>query len=614
MAGLYITLEPSDAKRLESVANYMRHGNESLASWTGAISYVWLGHDCPDRYAPAVDPGTGVHVISGGRLVYSPADWQRASQLPFSGGLANRLVLEKYLKGGVDAVTPFNGAACIVVFDPRDNTLQLWTDQFGYYPAFVYQNGDSLPRVITTFPDAIRSDQKLTVELDEVSLAEFLRAWRITPPHTYYKNLSSVTAARRCTWDLHTGKSTCLDYWRPFQSGFYSSVNDAAEDLAAALKVAVHERTAAAKKICLFVSGGSDSRVMLFGADDPSKIVGINMYETEPTTESKISKALCDRVGARYIGYARDNDYYPRLLADNVRWSGAMWSAEDSHYLGVKSIVDSEGSDLVMTACTTDWVFKGYGLEKSYRQFLGRSLPLKTFLPHRQDSFLPNVAKPAPPHYADAINQRFSDWFQGCPTDLREDIDYLRVEDRRIRPASYTVSVSGQMMYRIYPYSTFLADSRVAECYSRIPARMKLNGEIWGQAAALVCKGAGDIVDSNFGWSVNASTMQKLSAFTKGWISRRLPQRKTAEVAQQATNHPPCYASWPEYGWYALHSPTVKRLWSDAPEFTRTHLTRAMGRDPWAIPLEQWSQTPLDFMRVLTLIEFLNCIDPEYRN
>jgi hypothetical protein len=209
---------------------------------------------------------------------------------------------------------------------------------------------------------------------------------------------------------------------------------------------------------------------------------------------------------------------------------------------------------------------------------------------------------------AEAIHARFNAWFEDCPRQLKEDLDYLRVEDRRIRPACYTVSVSGQMMYRVFPYSTFLADSRVAECYSKIPARMKLNGEVWGHAAALVCKGAGDIVDSNFGWSVNANALQKLIAFSKGWISRRLPRiGKSAETSGPvAHDHPPCYASWPDYGWYATNSTTVKRMWQDASDSVKMQMKLAWGSDPWAIPLEQWAKTPLDFFRVLTLMSFLN--------
>jgi hypothetical protein len=608
MAGLYIILSKADSNRLNRVASYLRHSNESQEiCGDDFFSFVWLAFDCRDRYSPAFDSQSGVRVVSAGQLVFPGELWQRAQRLPFAGGLANRLVLEKYLEGGEAAITPFNGAACVAIWDPRVAKLHLWTDQFGYHPVYQYQGSpDCIPTVLTTFPDALKADPLVNCELDVVSLAEFLRAWRVTPPHTYYKNLSHVGAATHLECELKSGKQHKRTYWKPFIQDFYKSLDDAAEDLSSALKSAVAERTSIAKKACFFVSGGSDSRVMLFGADDPSKIVSINIYETEPTYESKTAEALCKRAGSQFIGQSRDNDYYPRMLAENVRWSGAMWSAEDSHYLGFKSVVDKLDVDLVMTACTTDWIFKGYGLEKTWKKLFGRYLPLKEFLPERQDCFLPNMARPAPPALKEEIENRFEAWFTGCPKKLKSDIDYLQVEDRRIRPSCYTVSVSGQMMYRVFPYNTFLADSRVAQCYGKIPAWMKLNGQVWGKAAALVCKGAVDIVDSNFGWSVNANAFEKLVAFSRGWIGRRIARlRPKPQSTCTGGNHPACYASWPEYGWYATHSPTVEKLWNAVDESNKSLLATAWGSDPWQVERQQWALTPLDFFRLLTAVSFL---------
>ena len=42
---------------------------------------------------------------------------------------------------------------------------------------------------------------------------------------------------------------------------------------------------------------------------------------------------------------------------DHQRMSGAMWCTEDNHYLGVRDVVTETGADLVMSACTTDWLF-----------------------------------------------------------------------------------------------------------------------------------------------------------------------------------------------------------------------------------------------------------------
>ena len=600
MAGLYAIFGNADPRRLDAVSERMRFGDESERRLAGEVSCVWLGHDPEQRFAPAIDPATGVYVAVGGRLCW-PADvWQRAEQLPYEGGVANRVVLDRFLKGGPNSVAPYNGAAMILIWDPRDRCAHVWTDQFGYHPAFVYGGGNKAPDVVTTFPDAVTADPGLDVARDRVSMAEFLRAWRITPPHTYYRDLKHAGAAAYLRIDLSAGSVSRREYWRPFEGEFFGSRSEAAVALADALRSAVSERTAVAERSALFVSGGADSRVMLFGAQDPSRVWGLNLYE-RPTAESSIAKALCERVGVTYVGCQRDNDYYPRMQAANVRWSGAMWSTEDNHYLGMQDVVHELGADLVMTACTTDWLFKGYGLEKTHWGLFGKNLPIKRFTDQRVDGFLPNLPRQAPQEFAAEIDERLSNWFAGLPRDLRTDRDRLLVEDRRIRPACYTVSVSGQIMFRTFPYDTFLADSRVADCYSRIPAAWKLNGDVWGLAAARVCDKAKDIVDANYGWTVNAGAAAKLYYFGKGWLKRRVT--RSASAAPDDDAHPPSNASWPEYGWYARHSATLREFWESTPAADRKLMSKLWGSDPWSRSLDEWASSAHELFRILTLLE-----------
>lgn len=599
MAGLYVIFGEADSVRLDAVADRMRFSNETAHKYQSNLSYVWLGHDNDKQYSPAQDPETGVQCIVGGRLCWSTLEWQKAERLPYMGGTANRLILERYLRNGQKAVTPYNGAATIIIWDPRDQSVHLWVDQFGYHPAFQFGENNERPMVFTTFPDAVVADPTLDVRSDFVSMAEFLRAWRVTPPNTYYENLKHIGPATHISYNLEDKRYTKNEYWQPFENGFYQNINDAADDLATAIRSAVKERTAVAEKSAIFISGGADSRVMLYAADDPSKVWGINLYE-KPTHESATARALCERAGSTYIGFGRDNDYYPRLQAENVIWSGAMWSTEDNHYLGVHDLIEEIGADLVMTACTTDWIFKGYGLEKTYHKLLGRNLPIQKLINKRVNGFLPNYPRNSPPQYADEIDERMESWLQGTPIVLNTDRDHLLVEDRRVRPTCYTVSVSGQIMYRTYPFDTFLADSRVAECYSRLPAKWKINGEAWGLAAGRVCDKASDIADSNFGWSVNAGTASKLFQFTKGWVLRRL---KNDKADGQSSDHPPSYASWPDIGWYANHSRTLQDFWGNTDEHDRILMTQLWGSDPWEESLEQWSHKPNELMRMLTLLQ-----------
>jgi asparagine synthase (glutamine-hydrolysing) len=594
---LYFVPNQINESRLQSVAREIARDGSSVVIEPGDAGHLWIG-DTVERFGPALDKRTGVRAVSSGRLVWSAQDWARSARLSYSGGLANRLVIERYLKSGPSSVAPYNGAAVIVIHDPRDGRTHLWTDQFGYHPCYLYRDDNPQECIITTFPDALLADPDGRVSYDLISMAEFVRAWRVTPPNTYFAEIKYAGAASHITIDPKAGLVERRSYWTPFQDEFFPSLSAATDALAEAVRSAIAERTAIAERPVFFVSGGADSRVMLFCTPDRSRVVGINLYERE-ASETQVARKLCEAAGCGFVAIQRDNDFYPRLLPEIVHWSGAMWSAEDSHYLGFADRVAEYNPDLVMTACTTDWVFKGYGLEKGYRSVFGRYMPFLVYTNERVDGFLPNVPLTAPPRFAEALQERMSTWFEGCPRKLSTPRDRLMVEDRRIRPACYTVSVSGQIMYRIYPYDTFLADSRIAACYSRTHPDWKLNRELWGKVAARVCTEAGRIVDANYGWRVDASALEKLAVFAKGWVSRRLdpPPKQVAD-----DDRPPSSGSWPDYGWYALYSPTLKELWESVTNEERNRMDAICGLDPWSKPLAEWSQDGQYLFRVLTLL------------
>src|SRR4029079_8401473 len=96
--------------------------------------------------------------------------------------------------------------------------------------------------VITTFADAAASDAAVSVTPDVTSMSEFLSAWRITPPHTYYREIAYAGAATRHVWNVAAGTHARTVYWQP-DDDFFPDVEAAAEELASAVKNAVRIRT-----------------------------------------------------------------------------------------------------------------------------------------------------------------------------------------------------------------------------------------------------------------------------------------------------------------------------------------------------------------------------------
>lgn len=604
MAGLYVILGQSEPARIEAAARRLTYFEGESVSLRNEdrCAFAWVGVNDPRLWGPAFDPQTGLYVLLSGRVAFEEPQWQAAERLThLTGGLACKLLLDLYLTGGAEALERHNGPAALVIWDPRSDELHLYSDHFGYHPVFLYRAEAVDGAVIATAPDAIAGDDQVTVSDDDVSMVEFLSAWRTTPPHTYYQGIRYAGAATHVTWRLRDKKFHERIYWTPFQDGFYGTFGEASRALESALQPAIRNRTLPRLgPVLSFTSGGMDSRAVLFAAHPDSEIIALNLYD-EPNRESLVAQQLCKVCGARYLGFARDKDYYPRLMRETTRLSNGMWSIEDQHYLGVRGVVGAVGANTVLTACTTDWLFKGYGLEKRHRTLFGKNLPLHALVPRRADAFLPNWPRPVPAEYERQVRDRFDAWFAGVPRELTEDRHWLLAEDKRIRPACYAVSVSGGSMYRMYPYDTFLGDRAIADCYSRMPAKWKLNARVWGDAVSHMAGAARDVVNANSGARLGASRGEILGSFAAGWLKRRLFPSKGTAGEGLATE-----GSWPNYGWYVEHSTTLRDFWAAVPGEDRQRVARYWGSDAWAVPSEQWRQVPLDYFRLLTLLNWLD--------
>jgi hypothetical protein len=614
MAGFYITLGSVSSDRIRAAAQRLVcSSSETIHTIVeDHLAIAWVSHDPPDFFAPAHHPETGIRAITAGRVAWTETEWQRAEGLThFTGGLSNRLLLEQYLEGGITALDRPNGSAVVIIWDARHHQLHVLTDHFGFYPAFVYRLANFNQCVISSFPDAIADDSETTVTSDYVSMAEFLQEWKTTPPHTYYSEIKFLGAARCCTWNFTNFTYQQRNYWDPFQTGYFSSFKVAVEALTQAVRHAIQIRTLPRfAPIVTYISGGMDSRVIPFAATDPACLIGLNLYDV-PNREAAISRQICDAANIEYVGYPREQDYYPTWLRHGVKISGAMWSAEDNHFMGTLELLELLEARTVLAAFPVDDLFKGSCLEQQYIRFFGRNLPFFQFDDHPVQGFLmEDPPRPSPPEFSNTIALRLENWFGRLPQTFSSSEERLRVEDLRIRPACYQPGLSDNMMFRIVPYDIFLGDRAIADCYSQIRPEWKINATLWSQVIAQIC--GREIVDANHGWRPGASNLEKLVVFGKGWLQRRITPKLNLPGA--ATE-----GSWSNLGWYALHSPMIRTMWNEVPIEDRKLITALWGSDPWQTPLEDWANppkltakgmshhhSPYGLFRILTLANYLS--------
>ena len=371
MSGLYLVLgncnESRIAKIQKSLTFFPENEDSELFTYN-LFTCVSISNNDPMLFGYAFDEVSGVRVFSSGRIAWDADQWLQAKSLhQYTGGLANKLILEQYLRNGIQGVYRHNGSAILLIWDPRNLKLHLLTDHFGYHPVFLYEAQSINNAVISTMPDAIANDDATYTSPDYVSMAEFLRAWRTTPPHTYYQEVKYAGAATHWCWNFSTQQVSSQEYWKPYQDEPFPNLKTATEELTHALTNAIRIRTLPhLGPIISYTSGGLDSRAVLFSCADRSQITALNLYDIF-NQEAKISQSLCEASRVKYVGFARDNDYYPRWMNKGAQLSGGMWSLEDNHFLGTREFIAQFQPKTVLTACTSDWLFKGYGLEKTYQ-------------------------------------------------------------------------------------------------------------------------------------------------------------------------------------------------------------------------------------------------------
>ena len=603
MAGFYLILEQAEKIRIVNAEKSITNFDDEFSEIISEDYFTWVFKSVNDKkhFGSAFDPISGIRVFFSGRIHLSEQQWKEAESLDaYEGGLAGKVIISKYLKKDINSIYELIGPALIVIYNPATKNLEIITDHFGYYPVFAFRNKKNAIKIISSSPEAIANDKNIEVTRDDLSFVEFLSAWRITPPNTYYNEIKYLGAAKHFTINLMDNSYKEKEYWKPFNNGFYDDFENASKELETALKDSIEKITLPRLgPVVNFTSGGMDSRVVLYSTADRNSLIGFNIYD-EPNLESKIAKQLCEECNVKYYGFKRDVDYYPRLMKEIVKINDGMNALDDQHYLGTRQTIKELGAKTVISGCSTDWLFKGYGLEKKYKQLFGKNLPITYLTKNRINAFLPNYPNKVPEEYQRQINERFQNWFGNTPEYFEKDKDWLLVEEKRIRPILYAPSISGPSMYRIFPYDTFLASSKIADVYGKMPAKWKINSVIWSKTVSRIGGKAGKVIDVNSGSRMGIGLTKRLYDFGTGWLKRHIIKKDKNIADRLATDY-----SWPNYGWYIKHSETINEFWFSIDETEKQILNKYLGYNAWDYSLDYWAKRHNDFFRILTILNWL---------
>lgn len=210
---------------------------------------------------PASDSSNSIHMVWNGEI-YNYVELRRelqSSGITFRDSSESEVLINLYLKLGIDFVSKINGMFAIAIYDSRIQTLHLVRDRLGKKPLWVSELGENSLLFASEVRALMvaRTDRTLRKEM----VSEVLQFGYVSPPLSTFNEIEQVPPAHVMTW--RQGKKSLVRYWAPdFNNKTNLSYMDAVEKTSELLEGAVKRRLVSERPIGSFLSGGFDSTVV----------------------------------------------------------------------------------------------------------------------------------------------------------------------------------------------------------------------------------------------------------------------------------------------------------------------------------------------------------------
>lgn len=598
MSGFLIAARPLDLARWGERLSFVS-GAHCFPLSLSPLSAVFSRLDDPALWAPASDPASGVTLALAGRPAFDQAQWRRADSLPYNGGLASRLLLDAWLNAPAQLVRLVNGACCVFVHDVRAARLHLFTDRMGAFPVYAASGAELC---LCSHPDVLAdylTEQQRPPSFDTVTMAEMLATGASVQPHTYYREIAQLDAATHYAYCL-TGSGEPVgheSYWSPPRAASSTGdLRDLAAEFAAGLRTAGLRRAFLPGKNGLLLSGGADSRALLYTSVPPAAVESITFCDRD-NAEVDTARAIAATAGSPHHVLYRTPEHYGEGAAESVRVTGGMWSIKDAHYHGFAGVLRELELGNLMTGCYTDYLYKGLGYNKTAQRVLGKRLSLDALAPYASEYYQPH-AKIAEA-WSMRVRERTANWIRAEDIAAYAD-DPFAVEDRRIRPLSREADAMGRLyLLRTQPWDPVMIENELIDLYGRIPPALKLNARVFRAAVAQVVPAQARHIRNNNDYSpIGASEPARVLRYLWRKAFELVARRLSGSSTETLSTH----GSWPNFSYYVGHSAMLADQWARPSAGQRELLADLVGEDPFQTPLAVWAVRDIDLiLRLLTL-------------
>ena len=555
------------------------------------FSLLLTSCDEPALWAPFQTADGSVLVALCGRIALEQRQWDDASRVEGSGGLACRHIFKSYRDAGINEICDLNGNFVLLIFDRSKRVFFLVTDRWGMLPAFKSEVAGAV--AFSSHPDALAGAIGESRNLDLTSLAEFILASKLSFPHTYFKRIKAVAQASLTTLAL-SEQGARLESTKPYFSYQYTAcpkekLGEVADELAAGIKTAVSKRTLPLLGKCgLALSGGLDSRTVLCAIPDRHELLVFCFFDEE-NREFRTARAIARAVGIEVIPLRRGSDYYADSAALGVKICAGMGCIASNHFLGFRNTLRDLGVKNLLTGCYCDYVFKGWNVNKRVNRWTSRE-SLASFDFEYYTRHVPTKS-----NLWAAVQDRLNGLF---PPELRRydtEERVFEVEFRRDFPLFYEEDNAGRViLQRVMPWYVVMAENALMSVYLKMSSAMRLNRTLFARAVQAVCGSrVSRIPDANTGAPVNATLAREAVSSLLCRLGSRLRRLKPSRATS---------GSWLNWDYYLTHSEKVQSLWEPRNSDAEEVFCQVLGKEGFSRDLHAYQGARLALlMRLFTL-------------
>ena len=171
----------------------------------------------------------------------------------------SEVIINLYLKFGLNFIGKLNGMFAIAIHDARDNSLHLIRDRMGKKPLWISQLSDSTLFFASEVRALMLARPDRTLRTDMV--AEVMQYGYINAPHSAFNEITQLPPASVLTW--REGKTSTAKYWEPdFDTKVRIPYEEALEITKKLIEESVSRRLVSERPLGSFLSGGYDSTVV----------------------------------------------------------------------------------------------------------------------------------------------------------------------------------------------------------------------------------------------------------------------------------------------------------------------------------------------------------------